>query len=198
MPISRNVPPPASRRPLVQVESPYAGDVEANEAYARACLRDSLERGEAPFASHLLYTQPGVLVDLDPEERRWGIEAGLAFLHAVDRSVVYVDRGISSGMAQGVHRALDLGRPVEFRTIEGLSPEFIDVLVKLLGYEAQVEGYRVILSKVLWINPSIGPPPIARDTRWWTALRGVCDDTRTTTDRRQVTLRRATEEDRDG
>ena len=48
---------------LVIVESPYAGDIEANVAYARACLGDCLSRGEAPFACHLLYTQPGVLRD---------------------------------------------------------------------------------------------------------------------------------------
>ena len=46
---------------LVIFESPYAGDVEANTEYARRCVRDSLMRGEAPIASHLLYTQPGIL-----------------------------------------------------------------------------------------------------------------------------------------
>jgi hypothetical protein len=35
--------------------------------------------GEAPIASHLLYTQPGVLRDEIPEERRHGIDAGLAW-----------------------------------------------------------------------------------------------------------------------
>ena len=40
---------------LVLLESPYAGYVERNLAYARACMRDCLLRGEAPFASHLLY-----------------------------------------------------------------------------------------------------------------------------------------------
>jgi hypothetical protein len=29
---------------LVIVESPYAGDVEANTEYARRCVRDSLKR----------------------------------------------------------------------------------------------------------------------------------------------------------
>lgn len=52
---------------LVIVESPYAGDIEANVAYARRCLRDSLARGEAPIASHLLYTQEGVLRDDVPD-----------------------------------------------------------------------------------------------------------------------------------
>jgi hypothetical protein len=41
-------------------------------------------RGEAPIASHLLYTQPGVLNDGVPAERAHGIEAGLAWLRAAD------------------------------------------------------------------------------------------------------------------
>lgn len=47
----------------VIVESPYAGDIERNMRYLRACLADCLRRGEAPFASHAIYTQPGVLDD---------------------------------------------------------------------------------------------------------------------------------------
>ena len=39
------------------LESPYSGDVEKNIDYAKKCLKDSLERDECPFASHLLYTQ---------------------------------------------------------------------------------------------------------------------------------------------
>lgn len=33
----------------VVLESPYAGDVEKNVAYARLALRDSIQRGEAPW-----------------------------------------------------------------------------------------------------------------------------------------------------
>jgi hypothetical protein len=55
---------------LVILESSYAGDIEANVEYARRCVRDALARGEAPIASHLLYTQPGVLRDAVPEERQ--------------------------------------------------------------------------------------------------------------------------------
>ncbi len=47
----------------VILESPYAGDIERNIAYARAAVNDSLIHGEAPIASHLLYTQDGVLDD---------------------------------------------------------------------------------------------------------------------------------------
>lgn len=109
----------------VILESPYAGDVDANVTYARACdvtyaracVRDSLWRGEAPIASHLLYTQPGVLVDGDPAERQWGIDAGLAWGAVADATVVYTDRGVSSGMRYGIARAKAEGRPVEYRRL---------------------------------------------------------------------------------
>ena len=104
---------------LVILESPFAGDVEENTTYARACLRDSLSRGEAPIASHLLYTQPGVLDDDIPEERAWGIDAGLAWRRVAEGSVVYIDRGISTGMEYGIKAARDAGLPVEFRSLEG-------------------------------------------------------------------------------
>jgi len=102
----------------VVVESPFAGDVETNTAYARRALRDCLLRGEAPIASHLLYTQPGVLDDNNPEERKLGIEAGLTWARAgAEASVVYEDWGISSGMRHGIDDAEKFGRPVEYRKI---------------------------------------------------------------------------------
>ncbi len=103
----------------VILESPYAGDIERNERYARACLRDSLLRGEAPYASHLLYTQPGVLDDQAPTERERGIRAGLAWGEAADATVVYENYGISKGMAYGIAAAKAVSRPVEIRTLKG-------------------------------------------------------------------------------
>ncbi|WP_445758211.1 DUF7768 domain-containing protein [Ruegeria jejuensis] len=101
------------------VESPYAGDVEGNVKYARACVRDSLSRGEAPIASHLLYTQPGILDDDIPTERAWGIDAGLAWRDVAQASVVYTDRGITKGMQYGIDRAKEAGIPVELRSLGG-------------------------------------------------------------------------------
>ena len=103
---------------FVVVESPYAGDVAANTEYARRCVADSLRRGEHPIASHLLYTQPDVLRDDVPEERQRGIEAGLAWAELADTTVVYMDRGLSSGMALGVQRAKDAGRRVVRRWLD--------------------------------------------------------------------------------
>jgi hypothetical protein len=82
----------------VILESPYAGEIERNVAYARRCVRDCLQRNEAPIASHLLFTQPGVLRDEVAEERALGISAGLAWLPAAEAMVVYVDHGVSHGM----------------------------------------------------------------------------------------------------
>jgi hypothetical protein len=102
---------------LVILESPYAGDVEANVAYGRRCVRDSLLRGEAPIASHLLYTQPGILDDSIPEERQHGIDAGLAWRSVAHGSVVYTDMGITKGMQYGIDAALAAGRTVEYRSL---------------------------------------------------------------------------------
>jgi hypothetical protein len=107
----------------VIMESPYAGDIDANVEYARRCVRDLLARGEAPIASHLLYTQRGVLRDHEPTERQWGIDAGLAWRHVADATVVYTDRGISRGMEYGIAAAKAAGIPVEYRTLAAVERE---------------------------------------------------------------------------
>jgi hypothetical protein len=99
----------------VIIESPYAGEIAANEAYARACLLDCLRRGEAPMASHLLYTQ--VLHDGLWADRKLGVEAGLAWGEVADATVVYGDRGISPGMKAGIRHAERCGRLVEYRRL---------------------------------------------------------------------------------
>jgi hypothetical protein len=112
---------------LVILESPYAGrgswwgarlwDRIQNVRYARACLRHSLKAGEAPIASHLLYTQPGVLDDDVPDERKLGIDAGLAWRAVAEGSIVYIDRGMTKGMRYGIDAALASGRRVVYRSI---------------------------------------------------------------------------------
>jgi hypothetical protein len=101
----------------VILESPYSGDIESNLDFARRCLWDSLARGEAPFASHLLYTQPNVLVDELEEEREWGIRASFAWLSVAQALVVYTDRGITKGMRHGIKTARALGIMIEFRKL---------------------------------------------------------------------------------
>lgn len=102
---------------LVILETPYAGRVALNTEFARACMADCLKRGEAPFASHLLYTQPGILDDTKPAERMLGIRAGLDWGTKADATVVYTDFGYSDGMRQGIESAVTAGRPVEYRKL---------------------------------------------------------------------------------
>ncbi len=108
---------------LVIVESPYGkasctpDELARREAYARSCMKDCLLRGEAPFASHLLYTRPGVLDDSIKDERMHGITAGLAWAEKAARTVVYTDLGISQGMHLGIAHAHRCGRPVEYRSL---------------------------------------------------------------------------------
>lgn len=105
----------------VIIESPFAATephtVEENLAYLRAAMHDCLLKGEAPFASHAIYTQPGVLDDNIPDERKLGIEAGFAWCGAAEMTVVYTDHGVTPGMEQGVENAKDLGLLIEYRTI---------------------------------------------------------------------------------
>jgi hypothetical protein len=114
----------------VVIESPFAGrgltaeeraeSAARNLAYLRACMADCLHRGEAPFASHGLYTQPGVLRDDVPEERTLGIDAGFAWRRAADLTVFYVDLGWSGGMRLAMDHCEATGLPwVERRLKDG-------------------------------------------------------------------------------
>lgn len=103
---------------LVILESPWAGDIETNKEYARACVRDSLSRGEAPLASHLMYAASGVLDDDVWEQRILGMQAGLEWGRVAEATVVYTDRGISAGMKHGIAIANHFGRPVEYRKLK--------------------------------------------------------------------------------
>lgn len=101
----------------VAIESPFAGDVEKNIKYTRACVKDCLSRNEAPFASHLLYTQEGILDDTKVQERNKGMLMGKIIEKRLDKTVVYTDLGISGGMKWGIQCAKSAGRPIEFRSL---------------------------------------------------------------------------------
>ena len=100
---------------LVIIESPFRGDLEKNLRYAHAAIKDSLNHGEAPFASHLLYT--GALNDNDMEERALGIKAGWAWMERADLVAVYLDLGISEGMKRGINTANNIGLIIEYRKL---------------------------------------------------------------------------------
>jgi len=100
----------------VYVASPFGGE-EENLEYARLCLADSIDRGEVPFAPHLLY--PQVLDDSDEEDRGTGMELAREWIDSCDLLVLYVDRGVSDGMVAEAEEANLLGIPVEHRNLWG-------------------------------------------------------------------------------
>ena len=123
---------------LVIIETPYSspldedksfpGTSEANLRYARACMADSIRRGEAPFASHLLYTQLGILDDTSPEQRDLGMCCGAAWVRHLAEwrdpvkawgplCAVYTDLGLTSGMKHGIQLASARGIKIVFRSL---------------------------------------------------------------------------------
>lgn len=100
---------------VVIVESPFAGDMEANRRYAIQACADCFRRGEVPFASHLIY--PQILNELNKEEREKGIVAGYAFWPLARLIVFYIDRGWSDGMKRARDRAENFGYRWEERLL---------------------------------------------------------------------------------
>ena len=99
----------------VIIESPFAGDFNKNINFLGACIHDCIGRGEAPFASHGLYTN--FMDDNDPAQRSTGIACGHTWMEVCDYVVVYTDLGISRGMQAGIDYAAKCGKPVVMRSL---------------------------------------------------------------------------------
>ncbi|MEC9048895.1 MAG: hypothetical protein VYA51_12865 [Planctomycetota bacterium] len=97
----------------VIIESPYRAEGAAE--YLQECIRDCIQRGETPYASHLMLT--GALDDTDEEQRRLGIRLGFAMRPLMARTVVYTDLGYTEGMIEGIKHARGLEHPIEWREI---------------------------------------------------------------------------------
>jgi hypothetical protein len=99
----------ANRR---RVERIRVYESQLHARYLALCLRDCIERGETPYASHAILTLPGVLRDDVPEERVRGIAAGFTMRRGMHTTVIYVDcyvdEWMSKGMAQGAKDAYAL------------------------------------------------------------------------------------------
>ncbi len=107
-------------RPRIFLVSPYAGDTPvefaANEEYLRLCMRDSIARGEAPFAAHGLY--PTFLDDADTNERALGMACGMSWLEVAWKCAVYEDRGLSPGMLEDMKQAARMNVIIEYRRLD--------------------------------------------------------------------------------
>lgn len=109
----------SKREVLVVVETPFRPTTQMSAAmrdrFLEACMRDCIDRGEAPFASHMMYTQ--ILDDEIPSERMLGMRLGFAWGAMAEKVVVYTNLGISDGMRRGIDIARENGKPVEFREL---------------------------------------------------------------------------------
>lgn len=118
---------------VVTVESPFKSDIPQKTVlfayYAQLAMLDCMERGEVPFASHLLYTQ--VLMDGKSEEREKGMKMGRAVSELTSKTVAYVDFGISEGMRKGILDAKWANRPIEERRLfpDAISHDELELLV---------------------------------------------------------------------
>jgi hypothetical protein len=104
---------------LVIIESPFRGR-DFNQTllfreYADAAIRDSINRGESPYASHRII--PGALDDSIPAERDKGIRVGYAWWKHAAAIVFYVDHGMSEGMHKALQRAKTMQLLIEMRKI---------------------------------------------------------------------------------
>ncbi len=109
----------------VIIESPYSGNIRRNVEYAQKCMADSLKRGEAPFLSHLLYTQYsgiGFVDDNDMNHKIIGrdksIKAGQEWMKVANKVIIYIDLGITKGMKIGIINALKYGIHLEYRKLK--------------------------------------------------------------------------------
>ena len=96
---------------LVYIASPYAGDVEANLAFAGQAGRYCMMQGGIPVIPHMMY--PAFLDDTDPAQRGLGIETGLRLMEACDCVWICGDY-VSAGMKQELAFANEIGKEVRF------------------------------------------------------------------------------------
>jgi hypothetical protein len=98
---------------MVIIESPFAGDRITNLNYLGLAIRDCIQKGETPYASHAII--PLGLDDNDPKQRDAGIQAGFVWRQVGELTIVYADFGISRGMDYGILDSEKKNRKVIYR-----------------------------------------------------------------------------------
>lgn len=105
------------RRPVVVV-SPFVPEELSKgpklQRYAIRAVRDSINRNEAPLASHVMYYDLSIR---NPIERDIGLQLQLSWLKHAQAVVVYNDWGITPAMQVVLNAAAVRNKRIEFRTI---------------------------------------------------------------------------------
>lgn len=121
------------------LSAPTPLEATRNVTYAKlAMLATLVLYGESPYVPHLLLTQ--VLRDERPNERHLGMSAGEAYLLCSDQIALYLDLGLSRGMAAEVALAERIGITVVKRRLFDLErpPTFEEMLAKMDELQARL------------------------------------------------------------
>lgn len=124
-----------------------------NKKFTLACMRDCFLKGEAPYASHVIYAHPHFLDDFVATERALGMHAGFLWGDLAVKTIVYTDLGISTGMQMGIEHAKKVNRPIEYRElgfIPEVSQEEIELEEKLIFNQKQL--LNELKNKLKWDN----------------------------------------------
>ena len=104
-----------TKRLLVYICSPYAGDIDKNVENARKYCRYAVMTGYLPFAAHLLF--PQFLDDGRESERSLGLSFGNFFLEKCKEVWLFGDR-LSSGMKAERDHAIKRNIPIRYFTTD--------------------------------------------------------------------------------
>ena len=122
----------------------YKKLVNKNLEYARQCCHWVFEQGGVPFASHLFYTQEGMLDDTNKYDRNIG---GFA-----EKVCVFYDKGISKGMKLGVQKGLERDQDIEFVSLPNVENKKINSQQEALEEFIDEPYYSQLLEKMAQQN----------------------------------------------
>lgn len=103
---------------IAYICSPLKGDIKGNIEKARAYCRIAFEKGYAPIAPHIYFTQ--FLDESNPTERKSGLQYGLDLVRLSNELWVF-GKKVSEGMRAEIALAKDLMIPIKYFNEEGRS-----------------------------------------------------------------------------
>ena len=111
--IEREVKAVRSFRPVVYICSPLSGDIEGNQAKARAYCRFAVDSGYIPIAPHIYF--PQFMNEHSPKERNLALFMDTVLLTKCAELWVFGDT-ISRGMSVEMEKARRKGQPIRHFT----------------------------------------------------------------------------------
>lgn len=100
-------------RPVVYICSPLSGDVELNQAKARAYCRFAVDTGYIPLAPHIYFTQ--FMNDASPKDRNLALFMDIVLLSKCAELWVFGET-VSKGMSIEIEKAKRKGQLIRYFT----------------------------------------------------------------------------------